>query len=193
MNRAPRDWLNRFVLPGLAFKAVVIGGGYATGRELAEFFLPSGAWGGLLGMLLAMVLWSLTSALTFLFAFVTRSFDYQAFFRQLLGPFAFVFEATLILFTVLVLSIFGAAAGAIGRALFGWPTAAGTVALAVSIVAVTAPGSGSVERLFKWISVLLYATYAYSWPSACRGSAEGSLRPSQDPLRRHRRTGWRAG
>ena len=32
----------RFVLPGLAFKAVVIGGGYATGRELAEFFLPAG-------------------------------------------------------------------------------------------------------------------------------------------------------
>src|ERR1044072_7007374 len=36
----------RFVLPGLAFKAVVIGGGYATGREIAEFFLPAGPWGG---------------------------------------------------------------------------------------------------------------------------------------------------
>ena len=43
----------RWILPGLAFKAVVIGGGYATGRELAEFFLPSGPWGGLAGMLLA--------------------------------------------------------------------------------------------------------------------------------------------
>ena len=32
----------RFLLPAFAFKAVVIGGGYATGRELAEFFLPSG-------------------------------------------------------------------------------------------------------------------------------------------------------
>ena len=27
--------LNRYLLPGLAFKAVVIGGGYATGRESA--------------------------------------------------------------------------------------------------------------------------------------------------------------
>jgi uncharacterized membrane protein YkvI len=36
----------RWCLPGFAFKAVVIGGGYATGRELAEFFLPSGPWGG---------------------------------------------------------------------------------------------------------------------------------------------------
>ena len=32
----------RLILPGLAFKAIVIGGGYATGRELAEYFLPSG-------------------------------------------------------------------------------------------------------------------------------------------------------
>ena len=27
----------RYLLPGFAFKAVVIGGGYATGRELAEY------------------------------------------------------------------------------------------------------------------------------------------------------------
>ena len=40
----------RFILPGLAFKAVVIGGGYATGREIAEFFLPAGPWGGVAAM-----------------------------------------------------------------------------------------------------------------------------------------------
>src|SRR5687768_12620840 len=44
----------RFFLPGFAFKAVVIGGGYATGRELVEFFFPSGPVGGLLGLLLTM-------------------------------------------------------------------------------------------------------------------------------------------
>src|SRR5579871_683860 len=58
----------RLFLPGFAFKAVVIGGGYATGRELAEYFLPSGPWGGLLGMLLAMALWGVICAVTFLFA-----------------------------------------------------------------------------------------------------------------------------
>jgi uncharacterized membrane protein YkvI len=29
---------------------MVIGGGYATARESAEFFLPSGPWGGPLGV-----------------------------------------------------------------------------------------------------------------------------------------------
>jgi uncharacterized membrane protein YkvI len=50
------SWFQRLLLPGFAFKAVVIGGGYATGRELAEFFLPSGPRGGLLGILLATVI-----------------------------------------------------------------------------------------------------------------------------------------
>ena len=45
------SWASRFLLPGLAFKAVVIGGGYATGRELAEFFLSAGPRGGLSAIL----------------------------------------------------------------------------------------------------------------------------------------------
>src|SRR5215468_1464036 len=92
----------RFVLPGLAFKAVVIGGGYATGRELAEFFLPSGPQGGLLAMLLAMVFWSLICAATFSFAQLTSSRDYRSFFKNLLGPGWVVFEVVYVIFAVLV-------------------------------------------------------------------------------------------
>ena len=85
MTQAPAtpSWFQRFLLPGFAFKAVVIGGGYATGRELAEFFLPSGPWGGLLAIGLATVIWSAVCAVTFLFARATHSEDYRAFFRNL--------------------------------------------------------------------------------------------------------------
>ena len=38
LDGAPSSWFKRIVLPGFAFKAVVIGGGYATGREIAEAF-----------------------------------------------------------------------------------------------------------------------------------------------------------
>ncbi|HUD29521.1 MAG TPA: hypothetical protein VMQ93_11665, partial [Novosphingobium sp.] len=55
------DRFRRLLLPGLAFKAVVIGGGYATGREIAEFFLPAGPWGGLAAMVLATAIWSLVA------------------------------------------------------------------------------------------------------------------------------------
>jgi uncharacterized membrane protein YkvI len=154
------SFFKRFLLPGFAFKAVVIGGGYATGRELAEFFLPSGPWGGAFGMLLAMLCWSLICASTFLFARATHSYDYGAFFRSLLGPAWFLFDGAYACFVLIMLSVFGAAAGAIGAALFGWPEIVGTLGLVAAIAAVAAFGNESVERLFKYVTYFLYAVYA---------------------------------
>ncbi|HEX4243239.1 MAG TPA: hypothetical protein VHZ53_17645 [Steroidobacteraceae bacterium] len=153
------SWFQRLILPGLAFKAVVIGGGYATGRELAEFFLPSGPRGGLAGMVLAMIIWSVVCAVTFRLARVWHSLDYRTFFDRLLGPFAILFELSYYPYIVLILSVFGAAAGALGSAMFGWPAIAGTLCLVGGIALFTTFGNASVERLFKWVSILLYATY----------------------------------
>jgi uncharacterized membrane protein YkvI len=150
----------RWLLPGFAFKAFIIGGGYATGRELAEFFLPAGPRGGLLGMLLAATLWSAICVLTFLLARSARTLDYRSFFRELLGPAWFVFELAYLVLIVLVLAVFGAAAGEIGQRLFGVPVVVGTLALALAIAAVVAYGNASVERLFKWVTVFLYVVYA---------------------------------
>lgn len=149
----------RFLLPGFAFKAVVIGGGYATGRELAEFFLPSGPWGGIAAMLLATVIWSVVCVATFLFARHYEARDYLTFVRALLGPAWIIFEAAYVLFVVLILAVFGAAAGAIGQATLGAPQMAGTLALMAAIALVVAFGNSSVERLFKYVSFLLYGVY----------------------------------
>ena len=149
----------RYLLPGLAFKALVIGGGYATGRELAEFFLPSGPWGGIAGMLLAMVVWIGVCIATFLFARWSGARDYLTFVRALLGPGWVVFEAAYLLLVVLILAVFGAAAGAIGQATLGLPTIIGTLLLVAAIALVTAYGNPSVERLFTCVSFLLYGVY----------------------------------
>ena len=153
------SWFQRFLLPGFALKAVIIGGGYATGRELAEYFVPSGPWGGLAAMLLATVIWSVVAAITFALARQLGAYDYRAFFRGLLGPGWVAFEAAYLIFVVLILAVFGAAAGAIGAATFGWPEWAGSLLLAVLIVAVTARGTGVVEQMFKYVSILLYTVY----------------------------------
>ena len=160
---APDDkpsWFQRFLLPGFAFKAVVIGGGYATGRELAEFFLPSGPWGGLAGMALAMVIWSVVCAMTFALAHVLRAYDYRSFFKALMGPGWIVFEIAYVLFVMLILSVFGAAAGAIGEAVMGLPVIVGTLVLAAAIALFATFGNTAVERLFKYVSFLLYGVYA---------------------------------
>lgn len=153
------SFFKRFLLPGFAFKAVVIGGGYATGRELAEYFLPSGPWGGVAGMLLATGCWSVICALTFVFALATRSYDYGGFFRALLGRAWFLFDGAYACLVLIMLSVFGAAAGAIGAAVFGWPEIAGTIALIAGIALVAAFGNDSVERLFKYVTYFLYSVY----------------------------------
>jgi len=157
---AGSSWFQRFLLPGFAMKAVIIGGGYATGRELAEYFLPAGPWGGLAGMVLAMLLWSVIAAATFAYARMVGALDYRAFFTELLGPAWIAFEGAYILFVVLILAVFGASAGAIGAAMFGWPVFAGTLALALAILATVTLGNAAVEGVFKYVSFLLYAVYA---------------------------------
>lgn len=154
------DRFRRFVLPGLAFKAVVIGGGYATGREIAEFFLPAGPWGGLAAIILAMLLWALVAAATFLFAYRVGAQDYRTFFKALLGRGWFAFEIAYAIFIILILAVFGAAAGAIGAATFGWAPIVGTLALMIGIALCVAFGNTAVERVFVVVSVLLYGTYA---------------------------------
>jgi len=154
------SFFQRFILPGFAFKAVVIGGGYATGRELVEFFLPTGPRGGIYAMLLAALIWSVVCVVTFLFARATHSEDYRTFFRNLLGRGWIVFEIAYCLFIVLILAVFGAASGAIGASLLGWPPLVGTLCLMFGIALFVAFGNASVEQLFKWVSFFLYGVYA---------------------------------
>jgi uncharacterized membrane protein YkvI len=159
MSGEPASRFRRWLLPGLGVKAVVIGGGYATGRELAEFFLSRGPWGGLFAILFATLLFSLFCSLTFVAARRFGTYDYKSFFKQLLGPAWHLFELAYLLFVVLILAVYGAAAGAIGQALFGAPLWAGTALLAVCIAAVVAFGNKAVEALFRDVSYLLYGVY----------------------------------
>jgi uncharacterized membrane protein YkvI len=160
VSTAASSRFSRWLLPGLGVKAVVIGGGYATGRELAEFFLSRGPWGGLYAILFATLLFAIFCSLTFVAARRFQTFDYRSFVRRLLGPAWPIFELAYMLFVVLILAVYGAAAGAIGNAVFGMPDWVGTIALMACIAGVVAFGNPAVERLFRDVSYLLYGVYA---------------------------------
>jgi uncharacterized membrane protein YkvI len=153
-------FFQRFLLPSFALKGVIIGGGYTTGRELAEYFLSQGPTGALLAMLVATVMWSVIAALTFALAQQLRTFDYHAFIAALLGRAAILFEICYIAFSILLLAVFGAAAGEVMASLFATPPIAGTLALALAILIIAGLGEWAVEQMFKYVSVFLYATYA---------------------------------
>jgi uncharacterized membrane protein YkvI len=148
------------ILPGLIFQSVVIAGGYATGRELVEFFLNRGPLEGLLGLATATIIWSVVLALSFELSRMTKSYDYKSFFQLLLGRGWFLFEIAYAMILVLVLSVIGTAAGAMFSVVTGLPPLSGTLLLVCAIGFLTFKGSETIEKVLAGWSIVLYLTYA---------------------------------
>jgi len=152
-------FFQRVILPGFILQSVLIGGGYATGRELVQFFLSSGPWGGLLGILVATAAFSLISMVSFELARLTKSYSYRRFFKQLLGKGWVVYELAYFALGILVLAVIGSAAGQIVADHIQISSTVGTIVLMVSICALVAWGSKLIEKVLAGWSFLLYAVY----------------------------------
>lgn len=154
------DFFKRYLLPGFVFEAAVIGGGYATGRELVEFFLPAGPSGGLLGMVVSMLVWSGVLAVSFELARLARAFDYRSFFKLLLGRGWFLYEIAYFLLIVVVIAVMGAAAGEIVHDLFGAPKLAGSLVMIAGVGVVLFQRNAAIERFLSLSVGYLYLVYA---------------------------------
>ena len=153
-------WFQRYLLPGFVFQAAVIAGGYATGRELVEFFLPAGPWGGLLGMAVSMLVWSAVLMVSFELARVARAYDYRSFFKVLLGRGWFLFEIGYFALMIIILAVMGAAAGEIAHSLFGLPKLAGSLGMIAATGLMLAYSSAAIEKFLAVSVAYLYLVYA---------------------------------
>jgi len=153
------SFFQRYLLPGFVFQAAVIAGGYATGRELVEFFLPAGPWGGLLGMVVSMLVWSAVLMVSFELARIARAWDYRAFFKVLLGRGWFAFEIGYFLLMLVIMAVMGAAAGEIAYSLFGLPRLAGSMAMIAATGAMLFCGTASIEKFLVASVGYLYLVY----------------------------------
>lgn len=153
------SFFKKYLLPGFVFQSVVIAGGYGTGRELVEFFLNNGPLGGLLGMLLTTLIWSIILAVTFEFSRKFRAYDYRTFFMKLLGPFWFVFEICYFILLLIVLGVIGSAAGELLWDNFGIPYITGVMIMLAAIGFLTFKGSSLIEKFLSSWSILLYIVY----------------------------------
>ncbi|MEM0955966.1 MAG: hypothetical protein AAGI24_17630 [Pseudomonadota bacterium] len=153
------SFFQRVLLPGFLFQSVIIGGGYATGRELVEFFLSMGPIAGLLGMVVATAAFSLVMAVAFELARLTMSYTYRHFFQQLLGKGWLLYELGYFVMGLLVLAVIGSAAGEIVAQQFGIPALAGTLGLMLLIGYLVFYPTAMIERVLALWSFVLYATY----------------------------------
>lgn len=153
------SWFQRYLLPGLIFQSVIIAGAYGSGKELEQFFLGLGPLGGLMGMTVTMVVFSIVLMASFEFARRFALFDYRSFFKALLGPAWPLYEILYFLLMILVISVVGAAAGDILRDTFGLPSMLGSVGIMFLIALLVFYGTSAIEKFLSIWSFVLYGTY----------------------------------
>ncbi len=159
MNVLIRRTLPTLLVPGLVIQAVMVGGGYATGRELVEFFLSLGAASGLVGIGITAALFSVSCMISFELARQYRAYDYLTLCRTFLGRFAFLFELGYLAALLLGLAVVSAAAGALLLQLAGLPEQIGSFLFIVTVGAAAALRTQFIEALISAWSVIFYLTY----------------------------------
>jgi len=150
----------KYVMPGLVFQGVLIGGGYGTGREVVEYFMRFGPRAGILGMVaVTLPVWALMLAVTFEFARKFGTYDYRSLLMNLLGRFWISFELFYITLLVIVLAVVGSAAGVLLRDFLGVPYLVGVVVMLGAVGFLTFKGSGLIEKSFSVWSIFIYVVY----------------------------------
>jgi uncharacterized membrane protein YkvI len=150
----------RYVLPGIVFQSVLIGGAYATGREIVQYGARFGA-AGLWSIAAIFVGFSLMCVLAFEFARVSGAYDYRSFVRALIGPLWPLFDVLFVVMAVLVIAVVGAASGDVVESIVGLPYWVGVVAVIALVGVLNASGRIAIERFKTVGSVLLYGGYVF--------------------------------
>jgi uncharacterized membrane protein YkvI len=150
----------KWLLPGVLFQSTLIGGGYASGREIVEFGGRFGAL-GLWSILVIFLGFALLCALAFEFCRVTRSYDYGNFIRGLLGPLWWAFDLLFIVMAVLVIAIVSAATGEVAQDTVGVPYLPAVTVVIVAVGALILGGGGSIEKFKTFGTVLLYGAFIF--------------------------------
>jgi uncharacterized membrane protein YkvI len=151
--------LLRYLIPGLVIQAVLVGGGYSTGRELVEFFLLSGPATALPAMALTAAYFSLGSMISFELARQYRAFDYRSFCRVYSGRFWVLFEWGYIAILILVLSVVSSAAGKLLSEMTGTGEFIDSIIFMAGVSLIVFFGSNLIERIISIWSVIFYIVY----------------------------------
>ena len=149
----------KYLIPGFIFQSVVIGGGYGTGAEIAQYFGVNGLVGGLLGMCVTLVVWSVLCAVTFEFVRIFRTFDYNSLMHKLLGKAGVLYEICYVILLLIVLGVINATAGSMIQSLTGLAPWLGVAILSAGIVLLVMKGTEAIEKALSFWSYVLYAVY----------------------------------
>ena len=152
--------LFRYLVPGFLFQSVVIGGGYGTGNEIAQYFGIHGMGHGIIGMIVTTLVWAVVAAATFEFCRTFKVYDYNNMSQKLLGPVGYLYEVCYIVLMLIVLGVINATASSMISDLTGWSGWIGIIILSLGIIYLILKGTDTIEKVLSFWSYVLYAVYA---------------------------------
>jgi uncharacterized membrane protein YkvI len=150
----------RYLLPGIVFQSVLIGGAYATGREIVEYGAKFGAM-GVWAILTLLIGFSATAAISYEFARRFELYDYRSFVRALIGPLWPVFDLLFMVMILVIIAVVSAASASITESVLGLPYWLGVTIVVLMVGAISAAGRSTIERFKTLGSVLLYSGYLF--------------------------------
>lgn len=148
----------RLLLPGVILQSVLIGGGYATGREIVEFGAKYGSLGWYAGLAI-LIGFGLMAFLMFEIARRFQAFDYRTLLQKLIGPFYWLFDIVYIMLAILIIAIMAAATGEILQETLGLNYWVGVTIMIIIVGLLNFYGEGLIERFKSVGTAALYAGY----------------------------------
>lgn len=158
MTSSRRAWFGRLVVPAIILQSVLIGGGYATGREVVEYGAKYGA-AGWVAVGCIFLGFALVSVLTFEFARTLRAYDYKGFMKGLIGPFWPLFDLLFAVMATVVIAVMISAATSIAEQTLGLSQTLVTIAAAGCVGLLSFYGSRYIERFKIAGTAALYIAY----------------------------------
>lgn len=148
----------RYILPGIILQSVLIGGGFATGREIVEYGAKYGAlgWLGGVGIFIG---FTVMAILTFEFARIMKLYDYRSLIKGLIGRAWVLFDVIYLLLAVIIIAVMASATGEILNSTLGFNYWIGVIFITLLVGLLNFYGENFIERFKTYGSIALLLSY----------------------------------
>jgi uncharacterized membrane protein YkvI len=152
------SWFKRILLPGIILQSVLIGGGYATGREIVEYGAKFGASGWISGLAI-FAGFTLIAFLSMEASRYWKVYDYKSLLKKLIGPGWIAYEIVYLLLAILIIAVMASAAGEILNQTLHFNKWVGVILITVVVGFLNYKGEEMIAKLETIGSVALFIAY----------------------------------
>lgn len=150
--------IKRILLPGIILQSVLIGGGYATGREIVEYGGKFGASGWISGLAIFFG-FSLISILSIEACRQWQVYDYKSLLKKLIGKGWIAYEIVYLLLAILIIAVMASAAGEILNNTLGFSRWIGVLLIILLVGFLNYKGDDVIAKLETIGTIALFSAY----------------------------------